>query len=160
MTDAAPSLALVLHGISAVLWVGGMFFAHQCLRPALGDMQPPDRLRLWSRVFPKFFAWVWATVAVLPLTGYFVIFDVFGGFSSSPIHIHLMHGVGWLMIIIYLYLQFRPYAAFKRAVAAEAWPDAKTALDSIRQIVGFNLILGLITVALGASGRFWAWIPG
>ena len=36
------SLALVLHLVSAVLWVGGMFFAYQILRPvAAGQLSQP-----------------------------------------------------------------------------------------------------------------------
>jgi len=34
--------------------------------------------------------------------------------------------------------------------------DAAAALVQIRLIVAINLVLGLVTVAVGASGRFWA----
>ena len=43
-----------------------------------------------------------------------------------------------------------------RAVEQDALPDAAAALNQIRRIVAVNLVLGLITVAAGASGRFWA----
>ena len=44
------SIALTLHLLSAVVWVGGMFAAYLCLRPAAGPLEPPqrDRLRLRS----------------------------------------------------------------------------------------------------------------
>ena len=33
-----------------------------------------------------------------------------------PMHGHLMHGVGWIMIAIYLHLWFAPYKRFKLAL--------------------------------------------
>ena len=48
-------IAFALHVLSAVIWVGGMFFAYVILRPATSAMEPPTRLRLWRRVFQKFF---------------------------------------------------------------------------------------------------------
>ena len=59
------SLAITLHLLSAVIWVGGMFFAHQCLRPAAASLlDPPARLKLWVGVFKTFFLWVWAAIAL------------------------------------------------------------------------------------------------
>jgi len=155
------SLATGLHALAAVLWVGGMFFAYQVLRPAMGTLAPPpERLKLWSQVFRRFFPWVWAAVILLPATGYLLIATQYGGFEAAPIHVHWMHGTGWLMIALYIYLYFAPYRALTAAVAAEDWPTGGAQLAVIRKIVGTNLILGLITIALGATGRFWAWVPG
>jgi|GEM_PF-6684828 len=36
----AYSFWLCVHLLSVMLWVGGMFFALGCLRPALADLQP------------------------------------------------------------------------------------------------------------------------
>jgi uncharacterized membrane protein len=60
-----------------------------------------------------------------------------------------------LMILLYWFLYFGPFAKFKAAVTAEDWPAAGAQLNWIRRVVGTNLILGLITVAAGASGRLW-----
>jgi uncharacterized membrane protein len=40
------AVALALHIFGAVVWVGGMFAIYVCLRPALGTLEPPQRLRL------------------------------------------------------------------------------------------------------------------
>ena len=155
-----PSLATGLHILAAVLWVGGMFFAYLVLRPAMGGLNPPpERLKLWAAVFQRFFPWVWAAVVILPASGYLLLVKVYGGFATAPIHIHWMHGVGWLMIALYSYLYFAPYRAFRQAVAAEDWPTGGAQLAVIRRIVAINLVLGLITVLLGATGRYWAWLP-
>ena len=39
------ALALALHTLGAVVWVGGMFAIYVCLRPALGTLEPPQRHR-------------------------------------------------------------------------------------------------------------------
>jgi uncharacterized membrane protein len=48
-----------------------------------------------------------------------------------------------------------PWRRFRHAVASEALPEAAVALDQIRRIVAINLVLGILTVLVGASGRFW-----
>jgi hypothetical protein len=45
------AVALAVHIFGAVIWVGGMFAIYVCLRPALGTLDPPQRLRL-MRVLP------------------------------------------------------------------------------------------------------------
>jgi uncharacterized membrane protein len=148
------SSAVALHALAAVLWVGGMFFAYQVLRPAVGPLEPPVRLALWGRVFRTFFGWVWVSVAVLLASGYSIVFLGFGGFGKLPAAYHLMHAVGLLMAALFLHLWFSPYARFRRAVAAGDWPTAGTQINGIRRIVGINLLLGLINVVVGAGGRY------
>lgn len=144
-----------LHALAAVVWVGGMFFAYMVLRPAAGAMDAPQRLALWDRVFPKFFAWIWGAVVILPATGYYAVFADFGGFAQSGLHVSLMHGTGWVMIAIFLGLYFVPYRRYRVAVAAADWAGAGKLLVVIRRTVAVNTVLGLITVAVGASGRLW-----
>ena len=40
------TLALIVHSLAAVVWVGGMFFALLALRPATGPLEPGPRLAL------------------------------------------------------------------------------------------------------------------
>ena len=148
-------IASTAHTLAAVIWVGGMFFAHMALRPALMEEQPPTRLQVWRNVFPRFFAWVWLSVIILPVTGYAMVFVDFGGFAAAGHHVTLMHGIGWVMVILYAFLYFRPYAKFKAEVEAKNWPGAAAHLVIIRRIVTTNLILGLVVIAAGVSGRFW-----
>jgi len=84
-----------------------------------------------------------------------MVFVDFGGFAAAGRHVTLMHGVGWVMVILYAFLFFRPYAQFKAEVEAENWPVAAGRLAIIRRIVTTNLVLGLLVIAAGVSGRFW-----
>ena len=126
------------------------------LRPSAGPLEAPVRLQLWERVFSRFFPWVWASVATLLASGLGMFFWGYGGFAAAGIYVHLMLGIGLLMMAIYAHLYFVPWRRLRRAVAAANWPEAGAQLGVIRRIVGVNLMLGLITVAIGASGRFWA----
>lgn len=149
------TVALGLHLLSAIVWVGGMFFAIMVLRLAAGELEPPVRAPLWGRVFAKFFPWVWMAVILLPLTGYYLIFKVWGGFAGAGIHIHIMHATALLMIVIYLHLWFAPYKRFKAALADSDIPTAGKNLNQIRILVTVNLVLGLITSFIGSTGRYW-----
>jgi uncharacterized membrane protein len=152
---AIASLSLVLHTLSAVVWVGGMFFAHQVLRPASGVLEPGPRLTLWSRVLGRFFAWVFAAVLLLLLTGYAMVFGVYAGFADIGFHVQLMQGIGILMMLLFLHLYFAPWRRFRAAVARQDWAEGGRQLGQIRTIVTVNLVLGLIVVAIGSSGRYW-----
>jgi len=145
------AIAIALHLVAAVVWVGGMFFAYVVLRPSSTVLEPPQRLPLWAGVFKKFFPWVWMAVIILFITGYWLIFSWFSGFASSPIYVHVMHLLGLVMAALFIYLYYIPYPVFKKEVASENWPDAAKAMDRIRQLVLINLVLGLVLLVLVAG---------
>jgi uncharacterized membrane protein len=153
--NATAAVALILHTLSAVVWVGGMFFAHQALRPAAVVLEPGPRLLLWSRVLSRFFAWVIAAIALLLLSGFVMVFDVFGGFGGVGLYVQLMMGIGILMVLLFFHLYFAPWQRFKTAVARQDWAEGGRQLGQIRTVVTINLVLGLIVVAIGSSGRYW-----
>jgi len=149
------SIALVLHLLSAVVWIGGMFFAYMILRPvAASRFEPPQRLTLWGDVFARFFPWVWAAVIILPATGLFLSYRLFGGIGGSPPFVHLMLALGTAMVLVYLHVYFAPYRRLRTAVAAQDWPAGGKALATIRKLVGLNLLFGLLLLAGTAGGRF------
>ncbi len=149
------ALAVLIHLLSVVIWVGGMFFAWVVLRPAAGQqLDGPNRLRLWNQVFRNFFRWVWPAVVLILLSGYWMIFTVFGGMGRVGLYIHIMQLIGIVMMLIYAYLYFLPYARFRKHVEAEQYKAASADLAVIRRIVGTNLILGLVVIAVAATGRY------
>jgi uncharacterized membrane protein len=149
------AFGIAIHALAAVIWVGGMFFAYMVLRPSAGPLEAPLRLKLWERVFSRFFPWVWTSVAALLASGLGMIFWGYGGFAAAGTYVHVMLGIGLLMMAIYAHLYFVPWRRLRRAVAVENWAQAGAQLGVIRRIVAVNLTLGLVTVAIGASGRFW-----
>jgi uncharacterized membrane protein len=149
------TFALTFHILGAVVWVGGMFAAYVCLRPAAGVLEGPQRLKLWRGFFAKFFPWVWISVLLLLGSGYYMVLTTFGGFKGAPLYIHAMQGLGLLMVALFVWMFHGPWLKFKRAVDAQDWPAAGAQIELIRQIIMVNLPLGLIVVVIGGSGRFW-----
>src|SRR5436853_7057630 len=132
-----------------------MFFALLVLRPASGLLEPGPRLALWLGVLGRFFAWVIAAIALLLLSGYAMIFGVYAGFRGIGLHVHIMQGIGIVMMLLFFHLYFAPWRRFKAALARQDDAEAARQLNQIRWIVTLNLILGLLTVAVGSSGRYW-----
>ena len=149
------TVAVTLHLLAVVVWVGGMFFAYMALRPVAASLlEPPLRMPLWSQTFARFFPWVWAAIIVLLVTGYWMIFRVFGGFGSLALYIHLMQGLGLVMIAIFLHVYFAPYRKMQRAVEAKDFALAGKALGQIRQLIGLNLSIGLVLIVIASAGRY------
>ena len=149
------ALALASHALAAAIWVGGMFLAYVVLRPSVAALSAGDRLALWQRVFSGFFPWVIAATVVLLVSGYWLLFVTYGGFASVGVHVHVMHLTGLVMFLLFFYLYFVPWKRFRHAMATGDNGLAARWLGQIRTIIAVNLGLGLLTVAIGASGRFW-----
>ena len=144
------SIALFLHVVSDVIWVGGMFLAYVAVRPAAIEvLEPPQRLRLWTGIFSRFFPWVWAAVVLILATG----FVMMGEMRTVPGYVIVMTAIGVVMSAIFMHIVFAPFAKLKRAVAAEDWKAGGAALNQIRILVGVNLTLGLVNVAVAILGR-------
>lgn len=149
------AIAISLHLLATVVWVGGMFFAYMALRPVAASLlEPPLRLPLWSQTFARFFPWVWAAVFTLLGTGLWMVFSAFGGFGNVGLHIHLMTGIGALMILLYAYVFFVPFRGMKQALAVKNIPVAGKQLAQIRLIIALNLSLGLIITVIASAGRY------
>ena len=144
------TIALFLHVISDVIWVGGMFLAYVAVRPAAAEvLEPPQRLRLWTAIFRRFFPWVWAAVALILVTGFMMI----GQMGKVPGYVIVMTVTGVVMSAIFMHIYFAPFARLKRAVAADDWKTGGAALAQIRVLVGTNLALGLMNIAVAMLGR-------
>lgn len=150
------SIALALHVLAVIIWVGGMFFAYMALRPvAASQLEAPVRLTLWQGVFGKFFLWVIASIVLILISGYWMIFGPYGGMKNTPVFVHIMQLLGLIMMAIFGHVFFAPYQRLKQAVASQDWSTAGTQLNQIRMMIGINLSLGLITTVIGAAGKYW-----
>lgn len=148
------ALAISLHILSACVWVGGMFFAYVCLRPVAAQvLEPPQRLTVWRDVFQVFFKFVLACIGLLLISGHFMIAQ-YGGMKGVGIHVHIMLLLGYIMFAIFGHVFFAPFKRLKAAVDAQDWPAGAVQLNTIRKMVGINLLLGLVTIIVASAGRF------
>jgi uncharacterized membrane protein len=150
-----------VHLLSIVLWIGGMFFAHFCLRPAAAALEAPQRVRLMHETLARFFGYVaWAASLAL-LSGLAMI----GGLARSearagmqfgmPLDWLVMAVLGIVMVAIFGHIRFVLFRRLRAAVQASDWPAGGAALAGIRRWVSFNLALGVLIVVvtqLGAIG--------
>lgn len=149
------AMAVSLHLLAAMIWVGGMFFAYMALRPVAASLlDPPVRLPLWSQTFARFFPWVWVAIFILLATGLWMVYSVFGGFEQAESHIQLMAGIGTVMILLFMHVFFAPYRGIQRALAENNVPEAGRRLAQIRIIIAINLTLGLIVTVVASAGRY------
>ena len=149
--NKAIEVALFLHLLGVAVWIGGMVFAHFCLRPALADLSPQLRLPLWESVFARFFNWVAASVLVILLTGGFLLTQFGGGHAAWQLH--AMAGLGVLMMLIFGHIRFAVFPRIRRAVQAQNWPDGARAVGTVRRLVVINLVFGVVTIGFAVLSR-------
>lgn len=146
------ALVYTLHLLAALVWVGGMFFAWMILRPAaMTALEGPARLKLWVEVFQRFFVWVWVAVVLLPISGVGLIHLRFAGFETAPRYVQVMMGLYVVMAALFIRIQGLQLPALRSAVTAQDWPTGAAVLGKIRRLVGINLLIGLLVVAIGAA---------
>jgi uncharacterized membrane protein len=143
-------LLLLLHLLSAMSWIGGMFFAYFCLRPA-AVLQPPQRLPLWTATFARFLPYTGFAVALLLASGLTMLLQV--GFRNAPLGWQVMYTLGLVMAAEFVYVNARLFPMLRTHCAAAAWPAAGQTLNKIRQLVAVNLFLGVCTVGAAVSAR-------
>ncbi|KKL56357.1 hypothetical protein LCGC14_2246240 [marine sediment metagenome] len=152
------SIAIPLHLLAAVIWVGGMFFAYLILRPVVGSsLKPEQSLPLWTAIFERFFKWVWLSLITLLVTGGWMIpaLGGMGGINGVGIHVHIMLLLGIFMMLIFMHVFFNPYKKLKNSVLQQDWITAGESLAKIRKLVLLNLIIGIVVIVIASSGRYW-----
>lgn len=143
----------LLHVLSIIVWVGGMVFAHFCLRPAAQALDAPVRQRLVHDALQRFFRLVSVAVLVALASGIWMLGRVAketvqAGLSfNMPLGWTVMVVLGLLMMGIFGHIRFALFKRLSRAVAASDWTAGGAALASIRTWVAINLGLGVIIVA-------------
>ena len=143
-------VARFLHVLSAVIWVGGMFFAYMALRPVAAQrLEPAQRLLLWEGVFGRFFPWVWLSIVLILSSGLVMMARL----GRPPLYVMIMAGLGTLMMLLFAHLYFALFGKLRRTVAAQDWPAAGAVLGGMRRVIAVNLTLGLLTVTVATLGQ-------
>ena len=144
----------LLHLLAVIIWVGGMFFAHFFLRPAVQGLQPSDRVMLMHGVLQRFFAWVLVLAVVVLVSGIGMIGSIHtmaaqaGGTFNMPINWMVMSILGVVMMAVFGHIRFALFKRLDTAVKSKDWPAGGKALESIRKWVSLNLALGLVIVVM------------
>ena len=147
-------LVKLLHLIAAIVWLGGMTFMLFALRPAaLATLEAEPRARLMVAVMHRFFIFVVVAVVLLFATGTnlyttgFRAVKAATGSGRVPLGWNVMLVLGLLMFVIFGHIYFAGFRKFKRAVAAQTWPQAAAAAAQIHTLVVVNFGLGWLSIA-------------
>ncbi len=144
---------LLIHLLSIVVWVGGMAFAHFCLRPSLPLLAPPERLRLMHAVLARFLNWVLATALLALASGLGLMALAARVGALMPWNWHAMAALGLAMIAVFAFVRLGPFRRLSHAVAQGDWPAGANALAVVRAGVATNLALGVLVVVIAVLGR-------
>ncbi|MBF5004688.1 CopD family protein [Diaphorobacter caeni] len=143
----------LIHLFSIVIWVGGMFFAHFFLRPAVQALEAPVRVKLMRDVLGRFFQVVLILVLLVLVSGFGMIGEMHrmaagaGAKFNMPLSWIVMSVLGLIMVAVFGHIRFALYKRLNTAVEAGNWAAGGAALGSIRKWVAFNLALGLVIIA-------------
>ena len=146
-------LLKLLHLLAVIVWVGGMFFAHFFLRPAVQELEAPTRVKLMRDVLGRFFSVVLILVVLVLASGVGLIGAVHGMAAKAvaqftiPLSWIVMSVLGIVMMAVFGHIRFALYKRLNNAVEAKDWAAGGAALGSIRKWVAFNLALGLVIIA-------------
>ncbi len=130
-------IALWLHYLATVVWIGGMAFNLLVLRPSMAVIDQNQRPVLANKVLKRFIIFAWLSIAVLILTGisistgYGIVL-----FGKHLVILVMVLIVGWISFV--LSSKLAPYA-----------PKPETIL----MLVKTNLSLGILVLLLTAVLR-------
>lgn len=153
------ALLKLVHWGSILIWMGGMFFALFCLRPAAAMLEPPLRVPFMAKVLGRFFDIVlWAALAAVASGGVMMARVAqttrqTGAAFNVPADWLLMAALGVLMLVVYGYIRLALYKRLQRAVSASDWPAGGAALNEIRFWVLANLSFGTVILAVVVLGQ-------
>jgi uncharacterized membrane protein len=152
MSPIIHQILLFTHLTSVIVWVGGMYFAYFCLRPAAGAiLKPPERLPLWVATFRRFLAYSALAVVLILVSGVIMLINV--GMSQAPVGWHIMLTLGLVMAAVFFIVYFVLYPKLVALCAASSWPAAANVLNNIRRLVALNLLLALCIIVAAISAR-------
>ncbi len=130
-------IALWLHYLATVVWIGGMAFNLLVLRPSMAVIDQNQRPVLANKVLKRFIIFAWLSIATLVLTG-ISITTSYGIvlFGKHLVILVMVLIVGWISFV--LSSKLAPYA-----------PKPETIL----MLVKTNLSLGILVLLLTAVLR-------
>jgi uncharacterized membrane protein len=152
------ALLKLLHLLCVIVWIGGMAFAHFCMRPAALALPPPLRVGLMRDALARFFGIVTVASVLAVVSGGVMMWRAVAASSqagvpfNTPLEWRFMAVGGLLMLAIFGHIRFALFKRVQRAADAQDWPAAGAALNSVRMWVGFNLVLGVLIVAAAVMG--------
>ncbi len=144
-TSPLWGLVLAVHLLSWATWLGGVAYALFVLRPSLGLLDTTQRNSVQLQTLRRFFRLVWHVMPLVLITGWLMLAFPLGGFNNPDWHVQTMQALGVVMALLFAYAFFGPFRKARRALR----PQPGT-FETIRSLLGVNLVLGAVTVVVAS----------
>ena len=141
-------LVLATHLLGMALWVGGAAYALLVLRPSLNLLDQTQRVSVSLQTLSRFFRLIWHVMPIVLLTGWAMEIFREGGFANADWHINAMQGLALVMTGVFLWAYFGPFRRARRAIRPQP-----ALFESIRSLVGMNLVIGASIVVVASLGH-------
>ena len=140
-------LVLAVHLMAMATWTGGLAYALLVLGPSLATLSPTERLALNGQALRRSFLIVWHAMPLVLLTGWAMVFGVYGGFANVDWTVNAMQTLALVMAAVFLTLFFGPWKRFRAA-------PSTMAAGSIRRLMTLNLVLGVAVIIVASMGHW------
>ena len=140
-------LVLSVHILAMAAWTGGMAYALLVVRPSLGALPASEQLAVHGLTLKRFFLVVWHAMPLVLITGWAMVFGVYGGFAGLNWAVNGMQALGLVMAVVFLVMFFGPWRRFRTAPSADG-------LAAVRRLVSVNLGLALVVTVLASLAQW------
>jgi len=157
--EIVTALIFWVHMLAAVVWIGGMVFNLLVVRPSMGVVDLPQRLKLADNILRRFIPVVWISVGLLVLTGLLMTLKRVASFE-----ILLKTGYGNILILkltvvavmisIVASIRYSLLPRFESLIDSQS-NDLNKVLGQMVTLVKVNLVLGVLILLL-AELLVWA----
>jgi uncharacterized membrane protein len=147
------TLALPIHIVAIVVWLGGLFLMSLVVQPSIRGLDSRLALSLWSRTLSRFMVWGSVSLIAIVASGIALVNLRFGGFSGMPTLHRLNMVIGIPAIALFAYVALVKWQRARRALARGDSIAAETSIRTIRRLMAIILAFGLIASIVSAVGR-------
>jgi uncharacterized membrane protein len=153
-TSSLLSLAVFLHVISAVLWVGGMIAIRFAVHYSIQNIvEPKIKIERTLENLKRFFNMVIPAIIILLVTAVFLILSL--GFKGTPLYSFVIakEAIWTIMTIVFIIIYIKRNKAEKAFIEGD-FLGAKNNLTPIaKYFIPLNIILGIVAIYLGVTLR-------
>ena len=90
-------------------------------------------------------------VVILPISGVGLLQMRFSGFETAPRYVQIMMGLYIVMVALFIRIQSLQLPELRKAVEAQDWAAGSAVMQRVRRLVGCNLVIGLVVVAIAGA---------
>ena len=156
--EIITALIFWLHILAAVVWIGGMAFNLLVVRPSMGVVDLPQRLKLADGILRRFIPVVWISVGLLVFTGLLMTLK-----RVASLEVLLKTGYGNVLILklilvavmisIVVLIRYSLLPRFESLIDSQS-SDLNKVLRQMVTLVKVNLALGVLVLLLAELSAF------